>query len=92
MKIISQYALITTKHRGVFFGELVAYNRTEAYAILRDARCAIRFGTKGGFLELAQTGPTGRSKIGATAPEIELLDVTSKTVCSNEAVAKWQAA
>ena len=84
------YVLITTKHRGVFFGQLVA--REGDLVTLENARCAIRWNTDGGFLELAEKGPNKGSKIGATAPRIELYDVTSISQCTDEAVAAWQRA
>lgn len=82
--------LVTTKHRGVFFGTLDA--REGDLVTLENARCAIRFGTTEGFLELAKTGPTVSSKIGATAPKIELYDVTSITEVTPEAATAWETA
>lgn len=89
--------LVTTAHRGVFAGRLVSREETaEGYCTVRleGARCAIRWGTTGGFLELASKGPTGgRSKIGAVAPgAIELRRVTSITECTDEAAAAWERA
>jgi len=80
--------LITTSHRGVFCGELESVEGDKA--ILQNARCAIRFATTGGFLELAQTGPTSTSKIGAAAPRITLYDVTSISDCTEEAANAWK--
>ena len=84
------YVLITTKHRGVFFGQLVT--REGNLVTLENARCAIRWNTEGGFLELADRGPNEGSKIGPTAPQIELYDVTSIAKCTDEAVTAWQRA
>ena len=86
------YVLVTTSHRGVFAGELV--DRTDRTVVLRNARCAIRWGTTGGFLELAASGPNrGKSKVGAKAPEpCTLYDVTSVTVCSEAARTAWEQA
>ena len=85
------YVLITTKHRGVFAGFLSAARDEGRTVTLTRARNAIRFGTTRGFLELADTGPTHSSKIGATAPELTLYDVTSCTTCSDVAASAWQA-
>lgn len=82
--------LVTTQHRGVFFGLLEAKDGNTV--TLTRARCAIRFGTTDGFLQLAKTGPTGDSKIGAEAPRIELFDVTSITDCTPSATERWHAA
>lgn len=50
------YVLVTTLHRGVFAGEVVALSEAEFRVVLRDARCAIHWKTAGGFLELASIG------------------------------------
>lgn len=83
--------LVTTKNRGVFFG-YTDDAPTSTVVTLRSARCAIRFGTTGGFMQLAQTGPTSKSKIGSRAPAITLQDVTSVSAVSEEAVKAWEAA
>jgi hypothetical protein len=82
--------LVTTKHRGVFFGW--AEETTGEQIVLHDARMAIRFGCTKGILQLAHTGPTSESKIGAPAPRIELRDITSVSDVSETAVAAWNAA
>lgn len=79
--------LVTTVHRGVFFGW--ADDTTGDRVTLRDARCAIRFGTTRGFLELADTGPTKGSKIGAVAPQIDLRGVTSVSEVTEAAARAW---
>lgn len=91
MTIPLRPVLVTTAHRGVFFG----YTHDEATATvvtLQRARCAIRFGTTGGVLQLAATGPTRISKIGSRAPEITLQAVTSVSAVSEIATAAWEAA
>lgn len=85
-----KYVLVTTAHRGVFAGVLKALSDDEKRCDLAEARCAIRFGTTEGFLELAESGPTKDSRIGSTAPEIRLYDLTSITVCSSEAEKAWR--
>lgn len=90
--MIGQAVLVTTQHRGVFFGQLAEERDAGKTVELMDARCAIRWGTSTGFLELAQKGPNSSSKIGAVAPRIRLHDVTSMTVCSEAAIAAWSRA
>lgn len=83
--------IVTTERRGVFFG----YTSDPADAkvvTLRNARCAIRWGTTGGWLQLAATGPTANSKVGTRAPEITLQGVTSVAAVSPEAAAAWERA
>lgn len=86
--------LVTTSHRGVFFGYLPNdADRAGGVLHLQNARCAIRFGTSGGFLELASRGPTSRSKVGARAPGVVTLQgVTSVSDVSEDAAAAWEAA
>jgi len=79
--------LVTTKHRGVFFGYLKKQEGTTV--TLTTCRNAIRFGTTKGFLELANTGPTSNSKIGSVASAVELYDITSIAEVTPEAESKW---
>ena len=82
--------IVTTEHRGVFFGYADDTSGTEIK--LDRARMAIAFGTTRGILELAETGPTGRSKISARAPSIDVRKVTAVIEVSPAAVEKWEAA
>lgn len=76
--------LITTQHRGVFFAQidetqLEEYKKrhqTDTAAPkhlvdLKNCRMAIYFGTSRGVMELADTGPTSSSRIGATKTRIK---------------------
>ena len=91
-KKASKHVLVTTEYRGVFFGELVSEADSGRTVVLDHVRCAIRFGTEGGFLELARTGPTDNSKIGTEAPSVKLYGVTSITECTEKAVDTWKSA
>ena len=85
--------LVTTRHRGVFAGEIDDGQNLQAQALpLKNARMAIRFGTTRGLMELAETGPTNNSKISAPADIPMLHDVTALFAITDEAWAKWQAA
>lgn len=79
--------IVCTKHRGVFYG-LAGETKGETIN-LRGARMAISFGTTRGVLELAETGPTSRSKISARA-DIEVRDVTAVMEVSEPAAKKWE--
>ncbi len=81
--------IITTKHRGVFFGYA---EDTDGDTIkLERARCAIYWGTTKGFMQLAEAGPTPKSRVGARA-DIELRDVTAVVEVSEDAVKAWERA
>lgn len=85
--------LVTTKHRGVFAGLVPAeqdLNRTTM--ALRQARMAIKWGTSRGVMQLAESGPTKSSKIGAPADIPALHDITAVFAITGEAWAAWQSA
>lgn len=85
--------LVTTKHRGVFAGEIDDSQDLSASALpLRNARMAIYFGTTRGLMELAETGPTSKSRISAPADIPMLHDITAVFAITDAAWAKWSAA
>ena len=82
--------LITTEHRGVFFGYV--HDRQEMTArtmSLNGARCAIYWGTTKGVAELAETGPTKASRIGAAADILAIHDITAVWAVTAGAEQKW---
>ena len=82
--------LITTKHRGVFAGEIPEDQDLTAQAMpLTNARMAIRFGTTKGLMQLCETGPTAQSKISAPADIPMLHDITAVFAVTDEAWAAW---
>lgn len=82
--------LVTTKHRGVFFGYTTA---TDGDIIkLRAARNCIYWPTQNkGFLGLASMGPVGGARIGPAA-DIEVRDITCVAECTDVAVEAWEKA
>ena len=82
--------LVTTSHRGVFWGYLEETSKDGRTVTLTGARNAIYWATSKGFLELAQVGPNKASKVGSVAPRITLYDVTSLTECTPEATKAWE--
>ena len=81
--------IVCTEHRGVFFG--YADDTKGSVIDLKRARMAIAFGTTRGVMELAETGPTSRSKISARA-DIEIRKVTAVFEVTPAAAEKWEAA
>ena len=83
--------LVTTSHRGVFFGYLED-SEDECSKVLRlkKVRMAIYWNTKGGLLELAEKGPNSGSKISNEAPRGVLQDVTAVWELTEEAVTAWK--
>ena len=71
--------IVCTKARGVFYGQVGdsdGWSLAGATLKLKAARMAIIWGTTHGVMQLAHTGPTGKSKIGAPA-DSELAEVTA---------------
>lgn len=87
----SKPVIITTQHRGVFFGDLEKGTEESRTVTLTNARNAIYWATSKGFIELAQIGPNKASRVGSVAPRIVLHDVTSVTECTEAAAAAWRA-
>ena len=83
--------MVTTAHRGVFFGYGVPSDGP-TITLKRARMCVYWSAEVKGVLGLAVTGPIKDSKIGPAAPEITLRDVTAVTVCTPAAVAAWEKA
>lgn len=89
--MLGQKVVVTTAHRGVFFGTLKVRDDVVKTVHLEDARnCVYWSSSTRGFLGLAKTGPLNGSKIGPHVPRLDLFDVTSITECTDEAVSKWE--
>jgi uncharacterized protein DUF6948 len=82
--------LVTTAHRGVFFG--YTHDTGGAIIKLRAARNCIYWPSEQkGFLGLASIGPVKGSRIGPAA-DLELRDITSVATCTPTAVEAWEKA
>src|ERR1700743_264414 len=90
VKTTERAVLVTTTHRGVFFGYA---DNTDGNTIkLRAARNCIYWSSDvKGFLGLASTGPTKSCKIGPVA-DIEVRDITCVAECTPAAVEAWNIA
>ena len=82
--------LVTTQHRGVFFG--YEESRDGTTIILRRARNCVRWSGTRGFLGLTDTGPNDQCRVGPPAERLELLNITSIADVSAAAVDKWESA
>lgn len=82
--------LVTTVHRGVFFG--YASDTSGSTIFLKRARNCLYWTPEcRGFLGLASIGPLEGSKVGPAA-DIDLRDVTCVAEVTPTAVALWEAA
>lgn len=86
--------IITTEHRGVFYAEVEAEKDLTQSTLtdLKNCRMAIYWGTTKGIHELAETGPTEKSRISAKADIPVLHKITAVFSVTEEARAKWIAA
>lgn len=85
--------LVTTEFRGVFFGYVKNDKKLPAEITLTGVRNCIYWSSDcGGFLGLAQNGPTTGCKIGTQVPEVTLYKITSVTPVTDKAVKAWEAA
>lgn len=82
--------LVTTTHRGVFFG--YATETDGAIIKLRAGRNCIYWPTENkGFLGLATFGPLKGARVGP-ATDIDLRDITSVAEVTEAAVIEWEKA
>jgi hypothetical protein len=82
---------VTTKHRGVFFGEQVSVDMEKGLATLKNARNCIAWSENlKGFLGLAKFGPDNNSRIGPAVGTLKLNNVTSAALCTSSAVKAWE--
>lgn len=81
--------MVTTQHRGVFFG----YQRgpmKDNEVVLAEARnCLYWSADVRGFMGLAVTGPSRTCRVGPAVPSITLTGVTSLTEVSADAEKRW---
>lgn len=83
--------VVTTEHRGVFFG--YASDTSGDPITLKRARLCVYWSTDvKGFMGLASNGPTKSCRIGPAVEEIELRKITSVIAVSPEAVKLWESA
>lgn len=83
--------VVTTAHRGVFFGNLIGPSDGPTVKLSKGRNCLYWSKDVGGFVGLATKGPTSGCRVGPAA-DLELRNVTSVVECSPEAVAAWEKA
>lgn len=86
---IGKHVVVTTSHRGVFFGTLT--KREGSDIELTDARVCIYWTRETrGFVGLAKTGPLGGSRVSPACPRMAISSVTSISECTPESIARWE--
>jgi hypothetical protein len=83
--------LVTTAHRGVFFGYLMG-EPSKAQVVIDKARNVTYWDASvRSFLGLASSGPSPKCRVSAAAGAASTLyDITGVFVCTPEAVAKFE--
>ncbi len=87
--------VVTTAHRGVFFGYLDdgADAESPKKLDLRGARNCLHWTTDTkGFLGLSVTGPGDGCRVGPKVDALTIYDITSVTPVSEKAVEAWERA
>ena len=83
--------LVTTAHRGVFFGYLVGEASKEQTVINRARNVTYWDASVRSFLGLAAQGPSNKCRVSAAAGDAStLFDVTGVFVCTPEAAEKFE--
>ena len=84
--------IVTTAHKGVFFGYLNSGQSMDAKTLrIEQARMCVYWSTDvKGVVGLAASGPSGSCRIGPPAPAITLHDITAVMECSPEAAKKLE--
>jgi hypothetical protein len=84
--------LVTTSHRGVFFGYTTDIGAPDTITLKR-ARLVLYWPRENrGFMGLATSGPLPGARVGPAAPSIAVRFVTSVSELTDEAVARFEAA
>ena len=86
----SHAVLVTTAHRGVFFGYADKIDG-ETIALKKARLCVYWSADVKGFMGLASSGPSATCKIGPAA-DITLRSITAVATVTPAAVAAWESA
>ena len=86
--------LVTTKHKGVFFGYLLKGidPNSSPIKLLRVRMCLRWSAELRGVWGLASAGPSKDCRVGPEVAALTLHDVTAVADCTDEAVANWEKA
>lgn len=87
---VKRPVVVTTEHRGVFFGNLNGSSDTDKTVTLTDAQMCVYWSADvKGVLGLAATGPSKSCKVTPPVPKITLQAVTAVMDATDEAVSAW---
>lgn len=85
--------LVTTEHRGIFFGYVKSDERLPVEITLAKVRNCIYWSSDvGGFLGLAAAGPNKNCRIGKQVDELRIFKITSVAPVNDGAAKAWEQA
>lgn len=90
-----QPVVVTTAHRGVFFGYVDTREQSldSTTLVLKNARNGVYWSPDiRGFLGLASDGPSNGCRIGPAAPCLIVQDITSVAPVTEVVAERWEAA
>jgi hypothetical protein len=83
--------VVTTEHRGVFFGYLNGQADTDTVLTLTDVQMCVYWSQDvKGVLGLAATGPSKSCRVTPAVPKMVVQAITGVMDATTEAVKKWQ--
>src|SRR4051812_161798 len=88
---IGRPVIVTTAHRGVFFGYATGSTDGETIALTRARNCVYWSEDVRGFMGLAANGPSDKCRVGPAA-DITLRAITAVLDVTPAAVARWETA
>lgn len=83
--------MVTTEHRGVFFGYINGEKVKDSSITIKRARCCVYWSSDvRGFMGLAATGPNKSCRVGPAVPSLMLTKVTAVVECTPESAKAWE--
>lgn len=83
--------VVTTEHKGVFFGYVESDEKAPAEIALNQARMCVYWSSDvKGILGLAATGPTKQCRVTHAVPKFTAYKITGILECSPEAIEAWE--
>lgn len=90
---MSKGVIVTTEHRGVFFGYVEDESKAPAEIVLTEMRNVIYWPSSvGGVFGLASNGPNKETRLGAKIKKIKVYKVTAIFDVEPDALKKWSEA
>jgi hypothetical protein len=83
--------VVTTSHRGVFFGHLHGDRDATTVELTVAQMCIYWSADVKGVMGLASAGPSKSCRVGPPVPRLTLQDVTAVIDVTEEAEKRWQA-